>query len=508
MSDKDYYDNSPDSNFSDNNADNRNVITSENKNNSASEISDTQSFNDDDWEDEIAQRIAKRVKKVKEKQLSNSSADDNLVSLLDSVRENNNTETSSDLNVTDHSATKASDLFINKNNQATKDNIMYKQANTENQSYTENYDGIQKTSPVSKYSSDSDNPAYEEKITSDTEKSKMKKHKKAKKSLKQKFVDLFPNRSDGFLEKIRKVVFLASITAICICSYIIIDYYVDNNHTQGVYENIMSDYSAVENSQPSSDADTDNQHWSLLSGAEKLLSINNDVVGVINIPGTDINYPVLQGKDNTEYLNKNINGEEARAGAIFLDYRNNFDRVVNGKLAAENSGNLIIYGHEMATGKMFGQLKNYKDYYSFYGEHPIIELNSNYHEYKYKIFAFFIVDCDDKTDTYFDYWNRLNFSDEKSFYDFVNEAKRRTLRLNDVDVKYGDPLITLSTCNGIFGQDSGGRFVVLARRVRDGEDPYAGTQNSSENPNPKWPSAYYKYNDGEYDSDAEFVPYG
>lgn len=62
MSDKDYYDNSPDSNFSDNNADNRNVITSENKNNSASEISDTQSFNDDDWEDEIAQRIAKELK--------------------------------------------------------------------------------------------------------------------------------------------------------------------------------------------------------------------------------------------------------------------------------------------------------------------------------------------------------------------------------------------------------------------------------------------------------------
>ncbi len=91
----------------------------------------------------------------------------------------------------------------------------------------------------------------------------------------------------------------------------------------------------------------------------------------------------------------------------------------------------------------------------------------------------------------------------------MNEAKRRTIRLNDVDVKYGDQLLTLSTCDSIFGQGEGGRFVVMARMVRDGEDLYEGTQESKENPNIKWPSLYYKYNgNAKYDPDAEFVPYG
>jgi sortase B len=163
----------------------------------------------------------------------------------------------------------------------------------------------------------------------------------------------------------------------------------------------------------------------------------------------------------------------------------------------------------MANGNMFGNLKQYRNNIHYYGKNPIINLNSNYACYQYKIFAFFIVDAFDKTDTYFDYWNKINFADEGDFYYFVNEAKRRTIRLNDVDVKYGDQLLTLSTCNGIFGEGKGGRFVVLARRVREGEDPYEGTQNSTANPNIKWPSIYYRYNkNSKYDPDAEFVPYG
>ena len=119
-----------------------------------------------------------------------------------------------------------------------------------------------------------------------------------------------------------------------------------------------------------------------------------------------------------------------------------------------------------------------------------------------------IVDADDKTDTRYEYWNALDFDNEKEFYDFVNEAKRRNIRLNDVDVKYGDPLITLSTCNEIFGKEREGRLVIMARRLRDGEDPLAGTQNSSTNPNVKWPSIYYDYNNIERYKDDGFVPYG
>ncbi|NLT08145.1 MAG: class B sortase, partial [Ruminococcus sp.] len=248
--------------------------------------------------------------------------------------------------------------------------------------------------------------------------------------------------------------------------------------------------------------------YSILPGARKLLDINSDVVGVISIPDTKVNNPLMQADDNSKYLNMKIDGSESRAGEIFLDFRNHFDEIDDeGYLKYPNSDNLVIYGHNMGDETMFGTLKYYHRNGDYYGEHPIIELNSNCMTYKYKIFAFFILDADDDTSTKFDCWNKLNFSDEKEFYNFVNEAKRRTLRLNDVDVKYGDKLVTLSTCNTYLGDR--GRLIIMGRLVREGEDPMKGTQNSVANPNIKWPTMYYNTKTNEhYDPDADFEPYG
>ena len=115
----------------------------------------------------------------------------------------------------------------------------------------------------------------------------------------------------------------------------------------------------------------------------------------------------------------------------------------------------------------------------------------------------FIVDVEDTTDTAFDYWNVLNFQTEEDFYNYVNEIKRRTTRLTDVDVTYGDQLLTLSTCNSTF---SDGRLVVFGRLLRDGESEEVGP--STPNPNIKWPNSYYKWRKNTYDPNAEFVPYG
>ena len=332
--------------------------------------------------------------------------------------------------------------------------------------------------------------------------------KKKARNLKESLLGLLPQKKDSIGERVRKIVFLGSCAAIIVCGYIVADYYIENAHTQKGYDEIADIYSLPESSVPDEEPEDEGETYTLLPNAQRLLEINSEVAGFISIPGTQINYPVMQSDDLEKYLHLNIMGEEARAGALFLDYRNRFDHVVDGKLTEQDSDNLIIYGHNMANGMMFGELKNYRDNVNFYEEHPIIELNSNYACYTYKIFAFFIIDSQDTTETAFDCWNQLNFPDEASFYDFVNEAKRRTIRLTDVDVRYGDKLLTLSTCNGIFGNDGPGRLIVLARRVRDGEDPYEGTQNSTANTNIKWPSLYYKYNANEkYDPNAEFVPY-
>ncbi len=343
---------------------------------------------------------------------------------------------------------------------------------------------------------------------------KKKKKKKKKRTFKEYILGFFPQKKDSIPERIRKVVFLCSIIAIIVCGYMIGDYYIDlwrsKRDTNKYMDNYRS-YTIPEHEDPTVSVEVPDTRkvYTLLDGAKYLLDINKDVVGCITIPGTSVNNPLLQSNDNDKYMSIKMDGRDSRAGEIFLDYRNHFDEVdEEGHLKFPNSDNLIIYGHNMNDEQMFGSLKYYQRNPDYYGEHPIIELNSNYEQYKYKIFAFFILDAKDESDTRFDCWNKINFTDEADFYSFVNEAKRRSLRLNDVDVKYGDKLVTLSTCNTLLGER--GRLIIMGRLVRDGEDPMEGTQDSTENTNIKWPSLYYQYRQGskKYDPEAEFVPYG
>lgn len=356
----------------------------------------------------------------------------------------------------------------------------------------------------------SENSEVPEKVT------KKGKKKKKKKTLKESLLGLLPQKGDSIPERIRKLVFLGAVLVIIVCGYMIGDYYIDlwrSSRENDKYMNNYWDYDdtpSTKPSEPKDDEAVDNRKvYTLLDGAEYFLDINKDVVGVIRIPDTPVNNPVMQSDDNDKYLDRKMNGRESRAGELFLDYRNSFDRVDSeGHLEEPNSDNLIIYGHNMKDEQMFGCLKSYERDGSFYGKHPVIELNSNYERYTYKIFSVFLLDAEDESSTEFDCWNYINFSSEEEFYEFVNEAKRRTIRLNDVDVKYGDKLLTLSTCNTLLGDR--GRLIVMGRLVREGEDPMEGTQNNSANPNIKWPTLFYQYRPSakKYDPDAEFVPFG
>ncbi len=338
---------------------------------------------------------------------------------------------------------------------------------------------------------------------------KKKKKSKKKKQKKQKF-SLLPQKGDSVLEVFRKFVFLASSAIFVACLCLIADYFWENHQNNQLMTELSDIYTSDEEEpeKPTEPPIEGFEYYSYLPNVQNLLDINPDVVGWLSIPGTNVSYPILQRREpngNDFYLERNIKMEKAKAGSIFLDFRNNLDYVIDGKKQVENSGNLIVYGHNMHDYSMFGSLKHYVNNIYYYGEHPVVELNSNYKKYKYKIFGFIIVDIEDETETKFDYWNQLDFADEQAFYDYVNEIKRRTIRLNDVDVKYGDELLTLSTCNSTF---SDGRLVVFARKLRDGEDPLEGTQTSIKNPNIKWPNSYYKWHKNTYDPEAEFVPYG
>ncbi len=329
--------------------------------------------------------------------------------------------------------------------------------------------------------------------------------------------DLFPHKNDPGGEIVRKLIFLLSATVFLICIVLIALYFVDIVKSQKIYDDIGSSYHArlperLEETQPSAETSDEpaEKIYHLLPGAKELLEMNDEIVGWISIPDTKVDYPVLQHEGDVEgeeyYLYRNVQKEDSKPGSIFLDSRCILDRVADdGTLEVPSSDNLIIYGHNMRDLSMFGTLKYYKTEEMYYSEHPIIALNSNYETYQYKIFGYFIADADDTTDTRFDYWNSINFVDEDAFYDYVNEVKRRTLRLTNVDVQYGDKLLTLSTCNNAFDT---ARLVIVARQVREGEDAYGGTGGSEPNPNIKWPNVYYAWNKNTYDPNADFEPYG
>lgn len=325
--------------------------------------------------------------------------------------------------------------------------------------------------------------------------------------------NLFPWKGDPVREVIRKIIFLIAVIVFGVCAFLVFDYFYENYKNNQMNKEIQKNVPNLSELADLIDNDVTNKVSSteMLSYMKEIIAQtgNNDIVGHIQIPDkngdcsdTKVNYPIVQSSNEADrdyYLERNIYKQEARAGSIYLDY--------NCKLGAlERSDNLIIYGHEMQDGSMFGNLSEYDHNYSFYGNHPCIELSSRYDVSTYKIFGFFYADggrgeCD------FYYTQTTEFEDEKTFYDYVNQIKRRSLVLNEVDVKYGDELLILSTCSTDYFNDA--RFVVAARKLRDGEDKYSGTENNSRNPNPLMPLEWYKAR-GEKNTyvDDGFVPYG
>jgi sortase B len=332
--------------------------------------------------------------------------------------------------------------------------------------------------------------------------------------------NFIPWKGDSPFEVMRKTVFSLALVVVGVCAFLISSYYIDLYKGKKEYENWNKLYEEAEKNRLQDDGETVEEtitgemtEYLELNELADWLKINPDFVGYINIPGTVVSYPVVQRKvtdpnelPNNYYLYRTFKQEENRAGCIFMDYRNHFDEVVDHRRVVENSGNIFVYGHNMNNRTMFGSLRDYINNPYFYSEHPIVEFNSPYNHYKFKIFSVFIVDGEDLDSKYaYDCWNTLDFEDENAFYDYVNEAKKRTLICNDVDVKYGDQLLSLYTCNGLV---ENAKLILMCREVRAGEDLTEGTKNATLNDNVLYPTAYYDAGRPENYDPKKFVPYG
>ena len=224
---------------------------------------------------------------------------------------------------------------------------------------------------------------------------------------------------------------------------------------------------------------TDNNEESISDRFEKLSAINSDIKGWIFISGTIIDYPVLQNPDNSEYyLNHNYKKEESRYGSIFINSDCKLDY---------DCKNIIMHGHSMKDGQMFADLLKFSDL-DFYKNNPIVEFDTPKGKGDYKIISVF------KTNTLPEHGKIFNyliseFKTIKSFEDYVDEVRKRSLLDIPVDVNEKDKLITLSTCSYEFKDF---RTVVVARKVRDGESRLVDTENAKYAADPLMPDCWHK----------------
>ncbi len=195
--------------------------------------------------------------------------------------------------------------------------------------------------------------------------------------------------------------------------------------------------------------------------ARTLLRMNSDTVGWIHVPGTKVDYPIVQSEDNDYYLHIGFDHKPFRAGACFMDYRNNF-----GSDLASQSDNIVIYGHNMANNTMFGSLRRYRQDYTYYETNPFVELSSNFDHFSYVIIGLVITDGSASAE--WRYWDMEEFQNQQEFNQYIDQVRRKSLVDIDIDVEYGDQLLTLSTC---YSDADNSRFLVIARKIREGEDP-------------------------------------
>ena len=184
---------------------------------------------------------------------------------------------------------------------------------------------------------------------------------------------------------------------------------------------------------------------------QKLYNINTDIIGWIQIDNTNINYPVMQNGEF--YLNKDFYKKSSSYGIPFLASYCNI----------QNSDNLIIFGHHMKNHKMFADLENYKSE-SYYNNHKTIKFytleNGKTLLNTYEVIIAF------KTVAYseegFQYHTFYKASNEKEYNDYISKCKELELYDTGKTAKYGEKLITLSTCE--YSQMNG-RMVIIAKKI-------------------------------------------
>jgi len=216
-----------------------------------------------------------------------------------------------------------------------------------------------------------------------------------------------------------------------------------------------------------------------------LRAANSDCVGWLRIPGAGVDLPVMLA-DDTYYLTHDAQRNKSRFGALFLDSGNVIAR--NGQ-----SANLSVFGHNTKNGSMFGQLHRYRDL-DFYQNNAVIQFDTLYARRSWVVFAVFITNAEAPQDYGHVFeWREQSLATPENIRAFARALKARSIIDTGVDVRPGDKLLSLTTCTY---EIKGGRLVVFARALRQGETP-PDPLRAGLNPAPLYPAAWYVNYGGE-----------
>ncbi|MCQ4636613.1 class B sortase [Anaerovorax odorimutans] len=185
---------------------------------------------------------------------------------------------------------------------------------------------------------------------------------------------------------------------------------------------------------------------------------NSDIIGWLTVDGTRMDYPIMQTQNDPEfYLRRNFDKEYSISGVPFMDAQSDIFKP---------TANWMLYGHNMKDGTMFHDLLEFAEE-DFYQQHKTIKFDTIYKggQGEYQIVAAFYSQIYPEDKKVFKYYNYAGMTSKQQFNGFVKGVKGLSQYDTGVDAKYGDQLITLSTCS-YHVPDKLGRFAVVAKRIK------------------------------------------
>jgi len=171
-----------------------------------------------------------------------------------------------------------------------------------------------------------------------------------------------------------------------------------------------------------------------------------DIVAWVQSPGTVINYPVVQTTDNEFYLTRLPDKSKNSMGSVFLDYRNSNDF---------SDQHILLYGHDMKSGNIFGTLRHYADQ-AYYEKHYSIFFFTPGGDYEVMLLAGYVLDSAVTSPP-------LGFSNERHFNQYIDDIRERSFFKSNVQVSYGDRLVFFCTCAR--GGPKSERLVIVGKLV-------------------------------------------